>query len=138
MGYYSFLSSASSDSEEQNSFTGPLVPPNRLIEDIESKYETEKIERAHCEEKCRKLQEEIEGWEVKYTSLIEDLVNAKNSITQKDIELHRLQEYTKSAIEEFRKKLYALEGEYLDMKMTLFLRDNDHTSSSIKPSMRTP
>ena len=33
MGYYSFLFTDSSDSEGQNSFTDPLMPPNRLIEE---------------------------------------------------------------------------------------------------------
>ena len=56
MGYYSFLFSDSSDSEEQNSFMGLLMPLNHLIEDTGSRYEMEKIEREHCEEKCLKLQ----------------------------------------------------------------------------------
>ena len=42
-----------------------------------------KIEREHCEEKYCKLQEEIERWKVKCNNLIEDLVNAKNTIAEK-------------------------------------------------------
>ena len=117
MVYYSFLSLDLIDSEEQNSFTGILMPSNCLVEDIKSKYEMEKIEREHCEKNVSRRNRWMRG---KMQQSYRRLGQCYEHNSSKRYRIALTSRILQVCYSRAQNKLYTLEGEYFDIKICSF------------------